>query len=410
MNRRMFVNPATGQLVEISGLPGAQVAFVPAPLPPVWQWPPQLWPLLKRAHSALAALGGIGRHLPDPQIILHPLQTREAVRSSSLEGTYTQPIQQALFELGHETLNGAQSGNDATREVWNYGQALRNYYRDRDKQPLSLFLIRQLHGMLMHGVRGANKEPGRFRQVQNQIGLPPRYVPPPPEHMRDCLGDLETFLRADQARRAKLADPLEDDDPLLDPLVNAFLVHYQFEAIHPFLDGNGRVGRLLMSIMITEGCRMSAPWLQMSAYFEARKDDYIDRLFGVSARGEWESWIQFCLEGVVIQARDTEARCEKLLEIRNDFHSRLTSSGGPLRLASIVDNLFRIPIVTAPLIQQRYDVKAPTAHNDLARLVRADIVRETVPQQRPRAYFCPEILNVIYDPSDFSSPSPDGAT
>jgi Fic family protein len=215
----------------------------------------------------LASLDGTGKHLPNPEILLKPLQGREAKLSSQLEGTITDPKQQVLFEADPQYPTSASDPANAFREVFNYGRALRLRLDGENDLPLSLRLIRQLHAVLMDGVRGADQRPGEFRQIPNQIGWPARFVPPPPEYLAEALDAFEKYLH------------LRDD---FDPLVRAFLAHYQFECIHPFRDGNGRVGRLLLSLAIAEWCGLSSQWLYMSAFFEKRKNDYMDLLLRVS--------------------------------------------------------------------------------------------------------------------------------
>lgn len=382
MNIHEFGPSSPGELIEVSGIFGAESAFVPVPLPPKWEWPVAMWPLLMEARIALASLSGIGAYLPDPQLILRPIQFREAVRSSSLEGTYTQPKQQALFELDPEALDESERDNDAYREISNYDRALRTYFEKQPDLPLSLRLIRSLHRVLMTGVRGSDKEPGEFRRVQVHIGMPPRFVPPPQHRVPECLDALEKYLHIEHSP--------------YDPLVDAFLVHYQFETIHPFRDGNGRVGRLLLSIMITERCAMSAPWLHMSAYFDANRNEYIDRLYRISTQAEWQPWIEFCLRGVISQAKDTEARCRKLLTLRQDFQDRVQNLKGTYRLAGIVDGLFRNPVLQVPYVMRQYDTTYPTAKADLEKLVMAGVLIENANQRR-RTFFCPQILEIIYE-------------
>lgn len=379
MKAEDFKTPETGELVAITGLRGAEWAFVPAPLPPKWSWPVELWPLLRDARVALASLSGIGKHLPDPTLLLRPLQYREAVRSNSLEGTFTQPVQQALFELAPADF--PERTSDAYREVSNYARALQLYLQEDRELPLSLRLIRELHAVLMDDVRGADKEPGRFRRLQVHVGLPPRYVPPPPDRLDQCLDAFEKYLHCENAA--------------FDPLVDAFIVHYQFEAIHPFRDGNGRVGRLLLSAMIAERCHLSAAWLHMSAYFDNHKDEYIDRLFRCSTRADWEGWIQFCLTGVIEQAVDTEERCDRLLGLRQNYVQRIAQDGGSARLLNILDRLFHTPVLQIPPIARYFDVTYATARADIDRLARLDIV---VPLEniRQKTFFCPAIFDIIY--------------
>jgi Fic family protein len=225
-----------------------------------------------QARTCLASLDGTGKHLPNPEILLAPIQQREAQLSSQLEGTITDPHQQALFQADPRYPTSAADPTNAYREVFNYGRALRLKLDGGTELPLSLRLIRQLHGILMDGVRGSNQTPGEFRKTQNQIGRPARFVPPPPQHLPEVLDAFEKYLH------------VENSD--LDPLVRAFIAHYQFEAIHPFGDGNGRVGRLLLSLTIAEWCNLSNQWLYMSAFFERRKKEYMDLLLAVSTHGD----------------------------------------------------------------------------------------------------------------------------
>lgn len=380
MDPAAFGRQSPGQLVPIHGGPGASHAFVPDHLPPKWTWPVRLWPALLEAHKALSALDGTGKHLPKPSLILRPLQNREAVRSSSLEGTYTEPKQQALFDLEPELDESADDQVSAQREVFNYGRALRLRDETRRALPTSLRLIRELHRVLMTGVRGGDKNPGEFRSYQNQIGKPPRFVPPPADRLKDLLDRFEKYLH---------------DTRHLDPLVEAFMVHYQFEAVHPFMDGNGRVGRLLLSILIEEWCGLSGQWLYMSAYFDANKDEYMSRLFRVSAEGDWEGWIEFCLRGVVVQAADTQKRCDKLVALHREFQKRLEGMSGSVRLLTIVNGLFETPAITVSRVASSQSVTYPTARADLKKLEDAKIVAPLAGVKQI-SYYAPAILNVIH--------------
>lgn len=193
---------------------------------------------------------------------------------------------------------------------------------------------------------------------------------------------------------------------LFDPLVDAFLVHYQFETIHPFGDGNGRVGRLLLVITIQEWCCLSEQWLYMSAYYDRHKDDYIDRLFAVSARADWTGWIRFCLEGVVSQCIETEIRCERLLRLGKTYRERLQQAGGSGRLNVVVEDLFVSPVVQVATLQKRLNVTYPTAKADLERLASLGILRELAGIS-PKSYFCPEIFEATFsDTFDKSASEP----
>lgn len=370
-----------GRLVPLhNGPPDAQSAFVPNPLPPKWTWPERLWRLLLEARKCLSSLDGTGKHLPDTGILLAPLQSREAQLSSQLEGAITDPQQQALFQADPRYPISAADPTNAFREVFNYRAALRLRLGGSKDPPLSLRLVKDLHAVLMHGVRGSDKHPGEFRTIQNQIGRPARFVPLPPAFLPEALSNFEDYLHG------------VDDD--LDPLVKAFIAHYQFETIHPFGNGNGRVGRLLLSLMIAEWCKLSGQWLYMSAFFEKRKREYMDLLFAVSTHGSWDLWIQFCLEGVVEQSLDTEKRCDKLLAAHRDFHKRL--KGGSVRLSTLVDGLFEIPVVTVKAVKNKFDISYPTAKSDLNKLHVMGIV-EPLEGLDLKTYYCPTIYRVTYE-------------
>ena len=373
----------TGRVVGISGVPGLQHAFIPDPLPPQWEWPEELWPILLGAKEELARLDGIGRHLPNPQLLMTPLQRREAQRSSSLEGTYATPQQLLLFEINPAEVEIAGDKAQPVREVANYNRALRLREEMREELPISLRLIRELHRVLLEGVRGAAAEPGEFRRSQVQVGSDGRYVPPPANYLNECLDNLEKYLHKERK---------------YDPLVEAFLAHYQFEAIHPFRDGNGRVGRLLLSITIEDWCGLSGQWLYMSAYLEKYKDEYIDRLFRVSTEGDWTGWLNFCLRGVKEQALDAQKRCSRLLSLKEDLRKRLDGSDSPGRVYQILEELFVQPFTTAPWIKEKYQVSYPTARADLDRLVKLGILSDLqLRMRRQKAYLCQDIFRITYE-------------
>jgi Fic family protein len=363
----------------VGGGSDLKVAFVPHPLPPKWLWPERLWKLLLDARTCLARLDGTGKHLPNPEILLNPLQGREAQLSSQLEGTITNPHQQVLFQAEPSYPKSETDPVNAFREVFNYRRALRLRLGGQNDLPLSLRLIRELHSILMDGVRGSDKRPGEFRKMQNQIGWPARFVPPPPQHLDETLYAFEKYLHSDDG---------------FDPLVRSFLAHYQFETIHPFADGNGRVGRLLLSLTIPEWCKLSSQWLYMSAFFEKRKTKYMDLLFRVSTQGDWEPWIEFCLEGVVAQSLDTEKRFDKLLALHRDFHARL--KGGSVRLARLVDKLFETPVIAVNQYKKIFNVTYPTARSDLKKLEALGIVQPLDETERI-SYYCRPIYTITFE-------------
>lgn len=380
MDSREFGSGMPGRLIPtLTGRPDTAYAYVPKPLPPEWEWPGRLWPLLLEARVAIASLDGTGKHLPTPEILLRPLQNREAQLSSKLEGTITDPQDQALFQSDPRYPVSDRDPANAYREVFNYGRALRATMDSANGLPLSLRLIRNLHAILMDGVRGQNQTPGEFRTTQNQIGRPARFVPPPPTEMTVALHEFENYLHARDGS---------------DPLVKAFLAHYQFETIHPFGDGNGRVGRLLLSLTIAEWCGLPGQWLYMSPYFEKNKEDYMDLMKSVSTHGDWERWIEYCLRGVVDQANDAQKRCDRLLSLHKDFHQRLER--GSLRIGKILEGLFETPVISVLQAKNRYGVSYGTARADLRKLASMGILTE-LPRTENITYYCPNILKVTYE-------------
>jgi Fic family protein len=383
MDINNFTDRMTGKLVPITkGHPDATHAFIPNPLPPAWEWPSDLWPLLLEARRALASLDGTGKHLPDPDILLQPLQGREAQLSSQLEGTFTDPQQQVLFQADPKYPTSKDDPTGPYREVFNYRRALLSRREGGIDLPISLRLIRELHAILMDGVRGSEQRPGEFRTIQNQIGYPARFVPPPPQHLSEALDAFEKYMH-------------EIDG--FDPLVRAFLVHCQFETIHPFRDGNGRVGRLLLSLTIKDWCGLSDQWLYMSAFFEKRKREYMDLMLNVSTHGTWEPWIRFCLEGVVAQSIDAEKRCDKLLDLHKDFTDRL--KGGSVRLSKLVNRLFSSPVITVNQYKRLFGVTYPTARSDLRKLEAFGIVQPLQGWEQI-TYYCSSIYAVTYGDID----------
>jgi Fic family protein len=378
MDSSKFSKHRTGELVEIY-LPEADWAFVPDPLPPDWEFPGHLWPLLTQARESIARLDGIGRTLPNPQLLLHPLQSREALRSSSLEGTYASPQELLLFELNPRTPKSERDRANDWLEVSNYGKALRQGMALLEELPLSLRLIRELHRTLLDGVRGRERSPGEFRKYQVHVGANRRYIPPPPERLPECLNEFEKQMN--------------QEDIGYDALVRCYLLHYHFEAIHPFRDGNGRVGRVLLSLMVYKWCNLYMPWLYMSAYFEKFKDEYIDNLFKVSSEGNWEDWIDLCLRGTISQANDSIRRCEELRKLRDVFHNQADAASA--RAHTIIEDLFTVPMVIVSALAKRCSVSYPTAKTDVEQLAKRGILKE-LEGSRPKAYYAPEILRIAY--------------
>lgn len=380
MDQNAFTTDSPGKTVRIILPDGPDWAFVPDPLPSIkWQFPVRLWPLLSEVKLQLGVLEGIGRNLPNPGILLRPMENREALKSSELEGTYATAKELLLFDLHDEEVAQPERRNDF-REITNYRRAL--HHAQQSPLPISLRMIRELHHILMTGVRGNDKTPGEFRKGQVAIGTNHRFVPPPPEHLGTCLNEMEQYIhRADEG---------------IDALVRCFLVHYQFETIHPFSDGNGRVGRMLLSLMLQKACNLSKPWLYLSEFFEKRKPDYISKLFETSTQNRWDDWIEFCLQGTHEQVTKTLRGCDRLREVRESMIQKVTEKGGSTRLYQIIERLFHSPFVTIPDIQKLNQTTYPTAKSDLTKLIDLKLLQE-LPNVQVKTFYAPGIFSVAYE-------------
>lgn len=382
MDKSLFTADAPGKLLQISLSGNIDWAYIPEPLPNKWEMPEQIWTLLVKAREELARLDGVGRYMPNYDLLLRPLQRREALRSSSLEGTIATPKQLLLFEIEPREPQSVDDPVNAWQEVWNYNRALELGLELLETRPISLNLIRRMHEELLSGVRGSQRDPGNFRRMQVHIGSDKRFIPPPPNEIMPCLDNLEKFIHKEKD---------------IDPLIFSFMVHYQFETIHPFLDGNGRVGRLLLSLMIYQNCELSKPWLYLSAFFDKYKDEYINLLFQVSSKGNWKDWIAFCLRGTIEQSKDAIKRFDMLLKLRNQYMDLLSQSKGNIRLNQIIDHLFESPAITIPQLSEMCNISYPTARADIERLTNVGILMESDIQERPKIYFAPNILKIAFD-------------
>ena len=320
--------------------------------------------------------------MPNYNLLLHPLQLREALRSSSLEGTYATPQQLLLFEIDPREPNSASDPVSSWREVWNYSRALELGLQLLTERPLSLNLIWAMHQEFLAGVRGSQRDPGNFRRSQVHIGSDRRFIPPPPNEVMSCLDVFEKTIHKEKK---------------LDPLIFCFMAHYQFEAIHPFLDGNSRVGRLLLFLMIYDQCKLSKPWLYLSAFFDKYKDEYINLLFQVSSKGNWKDWIKFCLRGTIEQSKDSVRRFDELLKLRSQYMGLLDKSGGNIRLNRLIDHLFESPAITIPQLATMCGISYPTAQTDIERLVSVEILMESDIVERPKIYFAPHVIDIVFN-------------
>jgi len=383
MDPEAFRNSPAGRVVRTAG---GYWAFVPNPLPPRIPWTSELAIALSEADRALGELAGLGRSLPNPHLLIRPFVRREAVLSSRIEGT-----QATLFDLyAYEAVQLAMfKPPPDVHEVYNYVRALEYGLERLRTLPLSLRLIREVHARLMEGVRGEHQTPGEFRRSQNWIGPSgctlneATFVPPPVPEMQEALYAFETFLHA---------------PPALPPLICLGLIHYQFEAIHPFLDGNGRIGRLLTTLLLCAWGVLPEPLLYLSAYFEAHQQTYYDLLLAVSQRGAWEEWLAFFLHGVASQARDAVIRAGRLQDLRERYRERFQAARAAARLLQVVDLLFAQPLLTVRQVETALDVNFSTAQRYVNQLEKAGLLQEITGQARNRVYRADEVLRVIEEP------------
>lgn len=381
MNPGDFHAPEAGTVIRA---PQGYHAFVPAPLPPALSWTPALVRLLSAADGALGELSGLGRILPNPQLLIAPYVRREAVLSSRIEGTRSS-LSDLLADEAQRTVSVPQ---EDVHEVRNYVVALDDGIERLASLPLSLRLVRELHGRLLHGVRGEHATPGEFRRSQNWIGphgsTPANapYVPPPPQQMHEALAAWEGFLH----RRGELPD-----------LIQCALMHEHFEAIHPFLDGNGRVGRLLIPLFLIERGRLSQPLLYLSEFIERNRDDYYRGLMRVRSHGDWNGWLHYFLAGVEWSARRAVRQAGQLLALRE--HMRALVAAQP-RAQALVDALFENPYLDAARVKALLGVSDPTARKTLGELERAGLIEETTGRSWGRQYLARGVLAAIEDPGE----------
>jgi Fic family protein len=389
MDAQRFRDSTAGRVVRVGRGEEAYWAFVPHDLPPALDWDKKLVLVLAESERALGELAGLGRTIPNPRLLVGPFIRREAVLSSRIEGTETDIADLYGYEAGQLPLPGlgrpGASESDA-REVLNYVRALEYGLERLDTLPVSLRLLRELHERLMEGVRGERATPGEFRRSQNWIGRPgctlneADFVPPPPAEMSAALGAFEKYLHE------------KDDQP---ELVRLAFIHYQFEAIHPFIDGNGRIGRLLVSLLLVHWGLLPLPLLYLSAFFEGHRDEYYDLLFAVSERGAWKEWVEFFLRGVAEQARDAIGRAKRLQDLQVEWRSQLQEVGLPAWMLGLADLLFETPLVSAQMVQKRFGVSHPTAMKGLRRLEDMGIVREITGKERNKLYLSTAVVDTV---------------
>lgn len=351
-------------------------AFIPAPLPPnpPIRYDSELSVLLSKADRCLGRLDGVATVLPNPELFVAMYVKHEAVLSSQIEGTQSTLEDVLQFEIdahSHDTPKDVE-------EVVNYVRAMNFGLERLPDLPLCLRLIREIHRELMQGVRGENRSPGEFRQNQNWIGevnsplSEAIFVPPPVDDMKKALGELENFLH-------------DDSHPVL---IQCALVHAQFETIHPFNDGNGRVGRLLVTFLLCEREILNRPLLYLSYYLKAHRAEYYDRLMAVRNQGNWEDWIKFFLRGIIEVSQSATDTARKILELREKHRQQIIDEAGgrSSNALRLLDSLYERPVTDVKTVEKSLQTTFQTANKLINQLERLGIIEELTGQKRNRIY------------------------
>ena len=360
-------------------------AFIPKSLPPrpELKLDKGLIEVLSRADTAMGRLSGISEAFPNPDLFVAMYVRKEAVLSSQIEGT------EASLEdvLEYESENRPKTLPNDVTEVVNYVKAM-NYGLERiNDLPLSLRLIKEIHAELMQGVRGGDKTPGEFRKSQNWVGpkgctlSSARFIPPPPHEMMQALGDLEKYMHSE------LNYPL---------LVECSLIHFQFETIHPFLDGNGRIGRLLITFFLCHKKILKKPLLYLSHFFKQNRLEYYDRLMEVREKGEFEAWIKFFLQGVATVAEEASDTSNKIISLKNRDKDKIADTYKETsKVAVFHERLFDRPIISITDITAIMDTTFPTANDICRKLVKMDILKEITGKDRNKLFAYKNYLDLL---------------
>ena len=361
-------------------------AFIPVPLPPdpPIAWDEELQNLLSKADIALGRLDGIATILPNPDLFVAMYVRKEAVLSSQIEGTRATLID----ILDYETTGQMVKDVD---EVVNYVRAMNRGLERLTSLPLSLRLIREIHEELLKGVRGEHRTPGEFRTSQNWIGPPgstinnAAFIPPPPHEMQTTLGDLEKFIHKGDS---------------LPALVKNALIHAQFETIHPFLDGNGRIGRLLITFILVHDDILKRPLLYLSYYFKLNRQEYYERLNNIRNKGDWEGWLKFFLKGVYEVSQQATETAQKTIALQERDRVRFVNSPDGLRL---MDHLFMNPLVTIHEIRRLTGISHATAGRLVKQMTELGILDEITGYARNRKFLYKDYFNILKEGVEDSS-------
>lgn len=382
MDPTLFEGDYPGEISTDQGYP----TYNPDPLPPDFEYTEELIEKVANARATVGKLAGIGHIVQESRmLLLGPFIRREAVFSSRIEGTYATVSAVYAHEVGEEDAIEGTTRHEAA-EVLNYVRATQRGLSKIIESEITAELLKELHNILMTDVRGGEKNPGEFRPDQRAIGSSDpreaRFVPLAPHLVPYEMDSLIRYIQ---------------DAPTFDPLIDIALVHYQFETIHPFSDGNGRMGRLLITLMMDEYNLLPDPFLYLSSYFNQYRDQYVDSLFNVNSKGEWEEWLSFFLDGVIDQSKEVFIRSSELLELRNEYRETYQERRSEALLA-IVYQLFRNPVITINKAEDKAGVGYHAARKAIYELEDDGVVTEVTGKDRYKVYHANEIIGVIEKP------------
>ncbi|WP_380677467.1 Fic family protein [Salinigranum sp. GCM10025319] len=382
MDPTLFEENYPGTVNTDQGYP----TYNPEPLPPEIEYSQELIEKLAEARGTVGKLAGIGQMVHESRmLLLGPFIRREAVFSSRIEGTYATVSAVYAHEAGEEDAIEGTTRHEAA-EVLNYVRATQHGLERISESEISLELLKTLHGILMTDVRGGQKNPGEFRPDQRAIGSrnprEARFVPTAPHRVPYEMENLIQYIQS---------------GPQFDPLIDISLIHYQFETIHPFTDGNGRMGRLLITLLMDKYGLLPDPFLYLSSYFNQYRDEYVDSLFNVNSKGQWEEWISFFLDGVIDQSKEVFIRSKELLELRDEYREQYQGRRSETLLA-IIYEIFRNPVITIKQAEERADVGYQAARNAIYELEEEGILTEVTGKERYKVYHASEIIGVIEKP------------
>jgi len=362
------------------------LTFIPFRLPPEIKYDEILITMLNEANYQLGILNGLGKMIPNPHLLISPYLKREAVLSSKIEGTQVSIMDIYNFEAEGKT----DERDETTRivEVINYIKSLNECLDEVSKDnKIDIQMIKKAHQILMHNVREQELTPGEFRTIQNWIGPPgtkinnASYVPPPPEYITDLIQRLEDFIN--------------NPPGLIPPIIQCAMIHYMFEAIHPFSDGNGRIGRLLISLFLIERKILDQPFLYLSAYIERYKEKYYSLLLAVSQNSEWIKWIKFFISGIIEQSKESILSIQKLIELKKKYDQKLNEEKATRNSSMLVDYLFSNPIITISSAKGYLHMSYIGAKKVIDSLIKIGILEEYDERQRYKKFIAYEIASIM---------------